>query len=106
MRKQLEACAMIGFALFLAWAINGCSPLERAQQALATGQTLTPEQIQAYDAAGMAVVGCLGINGPPPAGSGSLLVVPKTAAGSIKFSADCHPQSDITLTPSTYKATP
>lgn len=84
-------------ALFLAMGFEGCtnSTLDRVRQADLVN--LSPDQIQALDAAGQAVVACLQIGGPPPLGSGSILVVPKQAAGSVEFAADCHPTTKVQL---------
>lgn len=86
--KKIFAVVLASLLLF------ACSPLG---QAIQQGQTLSPEQIAALDQAGQAVVGCLEANGPPGNGSIVLIVLPKSAAGSVQFDASCHPISDITL---------
>jgi hypothetical protein len=52
---------------------------------------LTADQIHALDQAGTAVRACLQINGPPPAGSGTIMIVPKSDTAPVNFGNDCHP---------------
>lgn len=94
--KEIKSCllALIGSALLLAaLGFNGCSPLERAQRNLTEGQSLTPEQIAAYDAAGISLFICLQVNGPPPGGSGTIITAPKSLPNLAmpNWGSDCHP---------------
>lgn len=65
--------------------IGGCAPFLAAKEA----KDMTPEQIKAYGEQGMDVYQCMNINGPPPNGGVTLLIIPKNAKADIAFSSNC-----------------
>ena len=83
----------VGFITFFVFAsavFSGCSsPLQQLSgDQLAA---LPADRIAALRDAGQVIRACLQLNGPPPAGSGTLLILPATDTAPINFSSDCHP---------------
>jgi len=78
----------ISLLLFYMLFISGCAA-QLIGNALGQGQTLTPDQIKAYNEVGSSVYGCFQIGGPPPAGNTQWVVVPK-GGQAPKFGDNCH----------------
>jgi len=57
---------------------------------------MTPEQIKAYNDAGVMPITAL-CGGFPAYGNMTVLTIPIKATGSIKIGADCRPQVDVNL---------
>ena len=53
---------------------------------------LSPEQIRAYNEAGLDVYGCFQIGGPPPAGNTTWITIPKGSKSNVKFLPNCTVQ--------------
>lgn len=87
---------ILGIVLLGIFSLTGCASTITAQQAQSV-KDLSPEQIDALNRSGQAVVACLTIGGPPPLGAGTILITPKTAAGSVEFGPDCHPKTTVIL---------
>lgn len=68
--------------------LTGCSGL-LIHQSLTKGDVLTPEQIEQYDKVGSKVFSCFQLAGPPPAGSLTLITIPKESTAAVKFSPGC-----------------
>ena len=60
-------------------------------------QGLSVEQIDAYSRTNHRTLACLTVGGPPAVGQGVLMVFPANAAGTITFTADCHPNGSVTV---------
>jgi hypothetical protein len=76
-------------ASFLSLTAPGCAAA-LIGKALDKDQTLTAEQIKAYNDVGSAVYGCFQIGGPPPAGNTVWIVAPKGVTMTFKFGDNCH----------------
>ncbi len=85
----------VSVVLALLLSLGGCSPLQRMTSSELVG--LSPEQVAAHDKAGQAVIGCMLASGPLVNGAVVLIVLPKSAEGTIKFGVDCHPIVDVSL---------
>lgn len=85
----------LGFLTFFIFSsIAGCgSPLQQVIEKTSGEQLLqmNESQINAWKNAGHAVRACLQINGPPAAGSGTIMIVPATDTQPVNFGNDCHP---------------
>jgi hypothetical protein len=79
--------------LLLLVLLAACSPLGQVIQKTTAEELaqMTPEQVKAWSDAGLAWYACLQINGPPPAGSGSVILQPKALQTPIVWNNDCHP---------------
>jgi len=53
-------------------------------------ETLTPEQIEAYNKAGVKVFSCVTIKGPPPGGVAVRITVPRESPYLPKFGDNCQ----------------
>jgi uncharacterized protein YceK len=84
----------IFLSLLLLILISGCtSPLQQVISKSAAEQlaNMTADQILAWAKAGTVVRACLQVNGPPPAGSGTIMFVPASDTQPVNFGNDCHP---------------
>lgn len=100
MHKEYNRAAVlsmfIGFVAFfiLIALVAGCSsPLQKIIEKTAGEQLLQMDekQITAWKNAGHSVRACLQINGPPVAGSGTIMITPATDTQPVNFGNDCHP---------------
>lgn len=69
--------------LLLSLLLAGCITPQQAMQ-------MTPEQIQAWASTNEDVYACLGVNGPPPNGSGFILIIPKGSNPNLNLSPSCQ----------------
>ena len=67
--------------------LSGCSGLIGN---VSRPDSLTPEQIKAYNEAGLDVYMCGTIGGPPPSGNITWLTAPKGSKLAVKFSHNCQ----------------
>ena len=81
---------LVGIALVVALSMTmGCAGMLGN---VSRPDNLTPEQIRAYNEAGMDLYGCFQVGGPPPAGSTTWITMPKGKDVSIKFLPNCMVQ--------------
>ena len=74
---------IVAAILLLMLALDGCITPQQAM-------TMTPEQIQAWANTNEDVYACLGIAGPPPNGSGFIIIMPKGSNPNINLSPSCQ----------------
>lgn len=79
--------------LLLALFISGCGGLLASQ----AYKDLDANQIKAVADSGSTLSGCLYVGGPPVGGGTALVVIPRTAKGSLTFSPGCQVQGTLTI---------
>jgi len=75
--------------LLAACLLSGCTSMLTGNS-LDQSETLTPEQIEAYNKAGVKVFSCVTIKGPPPGGVAVRITVPRESAYMPKFGDNCQ----------------
>ena len=82
---------MLALLAFCVIYFASCSGLALIH-AIDNQSTLTPEQISAFREMNMDTWGCFTVNGPPPNGATTWIVLPKGTDGPI-FGDGCHVQT-------------
>ena len=75
--------------LLAACLLSGCTSMLTGNS-LDQSETLTPEQIEAYNKAGVKVFSCVTIKGPPPGGVAVRITVPRESPYMPKFGDNCQ----------------
>jgi len=88
-KAWIENMVIVFLLLTICALLPGCT-LRLIDNALDHGESLTPEQIEAYNKVGSKVFSCLTIKGPPAGGVTVIITVPKESVYLPKFGDDCR----------------
>lgn len=79
---------LLALVLSLSLSLNGC--ILAALNNPTNASMLSPEQIAAYRDLNVDIIYCLNVAGPPPAGSTTLIILPKDSIYIPTFGDGCH----------------